>query len=84
MSFHTLFMEMDEGMKKILRIFSVLYVAIPGILVWYAWTDQMTFREGQDLKGKLLMTAIAVFMAVVANWVAWDSYFRWKKVWGKK
>lgn len=69
-------------MKKILWIFSVLYVAVPGILVWYAWTDQMTFREGWNLKGKLLITAIAVLMAVIANFGAWSSYLKWKKVWG--
>jgi len=81
MSFHTLFMEMDEGMKKILWIFSILYVAVPGVVVWMAWTGQLVFREGLELETKILL-AIALFLAsFIANYVAWSNFLRHKKRW---
>ena len=76
-------MEMDEGMKKVLWIFSVLYVAIPSVVIWYLWTGDVTLREGLESKGKLYITGVCILLAIVANWVAWSNYFRWKKIWGE-
>jgi len=71
-------------MKIMLWIFSVLYVAIPSVVVWLAWTNQMMFREGLESETKVLLTVVMVAISVIANFVAWGSYLRWKERRDKK
>lgn len=72
-------------MRVLLWFFSVMYVAIPGVLVWLVWTSHtMEFREGYSLKGKWMITATCILMAIVANYVAWSAYHRHKKLFGGK
>lgn len=72
---------MKITMKITMWIFSVLYVAIPSVVVWLAWTNQMMFREGLESETKVFLTATMVVISVIANIAAWGSYLRWKERW---
>lgn len=66
-------------MKRVLWFFSVLYVAIPGVVVWMAWTNQMTFREGLELETKLLISAVLFAASFAANYFAWSNFLGWRR-----
>jgi len=66
-------------MKRVMWFFSVLYVAIPSVVVWMAWTNQMTFREGLELETKLLISAVLFAASFMANYFAWNNFLRWRR-----
>lgn len=69
-------------MKKIVWLFSFLYVAVPALVVWYIWTGDVDLREGLEHKGKLYTTGLCILLAIVANWIAWHAYRTHKKLFG--
>ena len=69
----------EKGLKIVLWICSVFYVAIPGALTWFVWTGDVLFREGLETQAKWWITGTCIMVTVVANVVAWSVYRKGKE-----
>lgn len=67
----------EKGLKVVLWIASVMYVAIPGAVVWYIWTGSPDgFRVGLEQEGKVVLTVVLFVISFAANFVVWSNFLR--------
>lgn len=66
-------------MRGLFWLFSVLYLALCSIPVYFAWAERYTFKNGLSEGGKVFLTVMMAVVAVGCIYVAWYQYWRWAK-----
>lgn len=66
-------------MRWLFGLFSVLYLALCSIPVYFAWAERYTFKNGLSEGGKVFLTVMMAVVAVGCIYVAWYQYRRWEK-----
>ena len=49
--------------------FQVFYLILLSIVPYFAWTNQLTFKEGYEFLGKIGVTGISLIMFIIAEMI---------------
>lgn len=61
-------------MKFLFWFWQILYLFLISIPIYFAWTNQMTFRIGFEQRGKWFITIVMLLIFLIAEIVVWGTW----------